>query len=144
MIIKYLFCSRTLRFLKFYLVFIRSRQFKKSLNKNSLWWGLNRTPRGWNRIPRGSNRVLLTTWVRTGYWRAHGRMAPSPSWYSLGHLTVVKIYSFNVILIYFRKILREEGNVNLLSSHTTHVLYMQSTRSIRNVMNALLCLKKAN
>ena len=86
MIIKYLFCSRTSRFVKFYLVFIISfiiiiiMQFKKSLNKNSLLRGSNRIPRGSNRVSKGSNRVLLTiTWVRTGYCVVHGRMAPLPS-----------------------------------------------------------------
>ena len=42
---------------------------------HSLWRGLS-SHTGSIRILRGSSRVLLTTWVRTGYCGAHGRMAP--------------------------------------------------------------------
>ena len=88
MIIKYLFCSRTSRFVKFYLVFIISfiiiiiiMQLKKKVEQEcSLRRGSNRIPRGSNKVSKGSNRVLLTiTWVRTGYCVVHGRMAPLPS-----------------------------------------------------------------
>ena len=42
---------------------------------HSLWRGLS-SHTGSIRILQGSSRVLLTTWVRTGYCGAHGRMAP--------------------------------------------------------------------
>ena len=40
---------------------------------SSIWRGSNRVPWGWN-------SVLLTTWVRTRYCEAHGRMPPPPSY----------------------------------------------------------------
>jgi len=112
MIIKYLFCSRTSRFVKFYLVFIISfiiiiiMQFKKSLNKNSLLRGSNRIPRGSNRVSKGSNRVLLTiTWVRSGYCRVHDRMAPLPSFNTHFEPANNKKESFNgpICIIFFTK-----------------------------------------
>ena len=77
MIIKYLFYSRTLRFVKFYLVFIRSMQFKKKFEQSLA--GLEQDSAGLEQGFEGSNRVLLTTWVRTRYCGVHGRMAPPPS-----------------------------------------------------------------
>ena len=106
MIIKYLFCSRTSRFLKFYLVFIRSMQLKKkNLNKNSLLRGSTSLLRGLTSLLRGLDRVLLTTWVRTGYCGVHGRMAPLPSCTSYVLTSLFSLHSRKSSrLLYARKV----------------------------------------
>ena len=79
MIIKYLFCSQTLRFLKVYLVFIRSMQFKKKCEQEQSLVGFEQGSAGFEQGAAGFEQGSANyIWVRTGYCRVH---IPS---YSLG------------------------------------------------------------
>ena len=65
MIIKYLFCSRTWRFLKFYLVFIRTMQLKKKFWQEQSFAGLEQGSAGFEQGSAnslGSNRLLPGSW----------------------------------------------------------------------------------
>ena len=65
MIVKYLFCSRTSRFLKFYLVFIRSMQLKKKFEQEQSLAGFEEDFAGFEQGSAnylGSNRILRGSW----------------------------------------------------------------------------------
>ena len=73
MIIKYLFCSLTLKFFKFYLVFIRSMQLKKKIEQEQSFAGFDESFAGFDEDSAGfrqgsanylgSNRILRGSWT---------------------------------------------------------------------------------
>jgi len=95
MIIKYLFCSQTSRFLKFYLVFIRSMQFKKKFEQKQSFAGFEQASAGLEQASAGfeqgsanylgSNRILRGSWPHRPpslNWRFNPGWDILPLWHS--------------------------------------------------------------